>query len=202
MDHHQEDDIRNIKLYSTLLEQHGDSHKSLNWGSSTSQQSRFDILAGVGLQPNNSVLDVGCGLGHFLDWILENVGNVQYTGIDLTPAMIEKAKERYPDANFLQSSLHDFLSLGDRFDYVVSSGIFYYRRNNPNCFMKNSIREMYECAKTAVAFNSLSSWCENQDEYEFYADPVKTIEICHGITNKVVFRHDYHSSDFTIYLYK
>ena len=37
---------------------------------------------------------------------------------------------------------------------------------------------------------------------EFYADPVQTLSWCHTLSPFVVLRHDYHSRDFTVYVYK
>jgi 2-polyprenyl-3-methyl-5-hydroxy-6-metoxy-1,4-benzoquinol methylase len=42
-------------------------------------------------RPGDRVIDVGCGLGTMLDYL----GDVQYTGIDLDPGYIESARRRY-----------------------------------------------------------------------------------------------------------
>ncbi len=57
-----------------------------------------------------NVLDVGCGNGKLVPWLLEQ-GISSYTGIDLNPNFIRIAKERYPDGvcGFFEG---DILTLG------------------------------------------------------------------------------------------
>jgi len=61
---------------------------------------------------------------------------------------------------------------------------------------------MFSLATSAVAFNTLSTWAQDQEAGEFYADPLKVVEFCRTLTPWVVMRHDYHPRDFTVYLYK
>jgi hypothetical protein len=68
--------------------------------------------------------------------------------------------------------------------------------------MQQLIERMYDLATKAVAFNSLSAWATDQEASEFYADPLRVVEFCRRLTPRVVLRHDYHSRDFTVYLYK
>jgi len=197
------DDQRNINLYSSLLQEHGDSFKSLNWGSKASQQLRFKILAEIGFNVGDTVLDVGCGLGDLWQWLDENQQTVSYTGVDITPEMVKRASKRFPDINFIESSISEnHFQKYDEFDFVVASGIFAHRQNNPVEFFHQTILNMYKKSKKGVAFNCLSSWLEDQEEGEFYADPLETVEYCRSISKKIVLRHDYHHGDFTIYMYK
>ena len=54
---------------------------------------------------NKKVVDVGCGTGFALD--LADIKN--YTGIDISPRMIEKACCKHPNANFIVSSAKEAL---------------------------------------------------------------------------------------------
>lgn len=47
-------------------------------------------------QPNEKsvIADIGCGTGHHVNSLAEN--NLEVVGIDISPSMIEKAKEKYP----------------------------------------------------------------------------------------------------------
>jgi len=197
----QQDNERNQALYSGLLETHGISHKALNWGSETSQFRRFEVLSQVGEFANKSILDVGCGTGSLFPWLADRFENIQYNGIDITPEMVNSAKDRFPKAQFaVKDLLND--QIERKYDFVLASGIFCFRSIAPFEFMKAMIIKMYEVANEAVGFNSLSSWCENQEDGEFYANPSEVIDFCKTVvTTNVVFSHHYHPSDFTIYLY-
>src|SRR5262249_15240883 len=124
-----EDDQRNIDYYTRLVQRYGIDSRAIDWGSAQSQQLRFEVLANVGGLRGTRILDVGCGLGDLLTWLGANQIEVDYTGIDITPEMINIAQGRFPRGRFLKGGLD---TLGEselgRFDYVFASGIFARRR--------------------------------------------------------------------------
>ncbi|MBM3347615.1 MAG: class I SAM-dependent methyltransferase, partial [Betaproteobacteria bacterium] len=152
-----------------------------------------------------SVLDVGCGLGDFAGWCARQSIAPDYTGIDITPRMVELARECLPAHAFHDA---DLLALpeppaGRRWDYVLASGIFAKRQENPEGYLREAVARMYSLCAVAVAFNVLSTWAPAAAEgREFHADPLRTLEFCRGLTPLAVLRHDYHPRDFTIYLYR
>jgi cyclopropane fatty-acyl-phospholipid synthase-like methyltransferase len=180
--------------------------RSLDWGSRESQSTRFRVLSEVrGLRdaPQPTVLDVGCGLGDFLFYLRDTGVKATYTGIDLVAAMIESAKGRFPDAELACANLlADDVLPGRRFDFVVASGIFVFRRHEPQQYLVEMVSRMFERCTRAVAFNTLSAWGPAQEDGEFYASPAATLEACRTLSRSAVLRHDYHPQDFTIYLYR
>jgi len=194
---------RNVAFYSGLIEKHGECFKALNWGSLESQQLRFSILAQAGNLNGKTILDVGCGMGDFYRWLSDNKINVNYTGIDITPKMVEIARKRFPQASIRVENILDLPCRHEpRYDYVFCSGLFYFNRSNPLDFMEKMITRLFDESNECLAFNSLSSWSARKDAKEFHADPLTTLEFCKTLSARIVFRHDYHSGDFTIYLYK
>jgi ubiquinone/menaquinone biosynthesis C-methylase UbiE len=196
------DDKKNINIYTSLLEKYGEDYRALDWGSKESQELRFKILAEIGLNFGDSVLDVGCGLADFYSWIKNNVDGINYSGLDITPEMIDKSKKRFPKIEFKQGTIHDENISNQNFDFIFASGIFVFRKKEPLSYMKKTIKKMYDISIKGVAFNSLSHFSPNKSKNEFYADPSEIFQYCMSISSKVILRHDYHLSDFTIYLYK
>jgi SAM-dependent methyltransferase len=199
----EEDDRRNVQLYTALTEKFGPGVRALNWSSRNSQQKRFAVLTQVGRLQAASILDVGCGLGDFLDWVQGAGMEVRYTGVDITPRMIESARARFPGKAFILGSLFDAQDqLEDSYDFVLASGIFYFRENGPWEYLTHTVSLMFRLCKQGVAFNSLSAWAPQKEAQEYYPDPLATAAFCHTLTPWVVLRHDYHPGDFTIYMYK
>lgn len=196
------DDKKNISIYTSLLEKYGEDYRALDWGSKESQELRFKILAEIGLNYGDSILDVGCGLADFYSWIKNNVDGINYTGLDITPEMIDKSKKRFPKIEFKQGTIYDENLCNQNFDFIFASGIFVFRKKEPFSYMKKTIKKMYDISIKGVAFNSLSQFSPNKSKNEFYADPSEIFKYCMSISSKVILRHDYHLSDFTIYLYK
>ena len=196
------DDERTVLFYQALLEKHGNSFRALNWGSVESQIKRFEVLAEVGLKPGDSILDVGCGLADLHAWILEQNLRVNYTGIDITPCMTREAQNRFPDVVITNNTIFDNDLSDDVFDYVVASGIFFLRKEDPMGHMEKVVSAMFQKSVKGIAFNSLSAWAAEKTEREFYADPEKVLEFCKKLSPYIILRHDYHPADFTVYVFK
>jgi SAM-dependent methyltransferase len=199
----QQDDENTIRYFTDLVAQNGIDPRSLDWGSRESQHLRFSVLAGIGSLQGAHVLDVGCGLGDFYEWLREQGYECDYHGIDITTAMISTARERFPDVRFDIGTLTGEMEIAvGEYDYVLASGIFYRRQMSAEGFMHRMLGAMYAHSRRGIAFNSLSLWAPDQETGEFYADPLATLEFCRTLTPWVVLRHDYHLRDFTIYLYR
>jgi cyclopropane fatty-acyl-phospholipid synthase-like methyltransferase len=197
------DDIINKNLYANLLGQYGDDFRSLNWGSHQSQEKRFEVFASIANLQNSNILDVGCGLSHFYEWLTKKNVELEYHGIDITPEMINKSKQKFPSSTFSIGTILDDIPASLRqYDFVFASGIFYLRANNPKEYMEHTITKMFSLSNKGIAFNCLSTWANDKDAEEFYADPIEIICYCKTLTNKIILQHHYHPADFTIILYK
>jgi len=198
----QRDNQSNVRLYGELAHRYGIDFRAADWGSRQSQQKRFQVLSEAGDLRGRSVLDVGCGQGDLYAWLKQRKIKTRYTGIDITPQVIEAAGKRFPRVRFCAWDLLDASRRMAPHDYVFSSGIFTHRRTAPFGFLQAMVRRMFELSKRAVAFNCLSTWAAGQQGTEFHADPLKVLAFCRSLSERVVLRHDYHPRDFTVYVYK
>ncbi len=196
------DNERNVRIYSERVRQHGYDVKALGWGSRESQARRFAVLNEVGPLNGSSVLDVGCGLGDLYAWMRRKGLRVRYMGVDITPRMVDKARERFPKTQFRVCDVLDGSQAVAAHDYVLSSGIFTHGGRSAFEFLKAMVRRMFDLSKQALAFNCLSGWAEVKELGEFHADPLRVVSFCRTLTPRVVLRHDYHPRDFTVYLYR
>lgn len=190
-------------IYDRQCAKYSHPVKAVGWLSEETQQKRFDTLASVGNLDRRTVLDIGCGVGGFYGYLTTRGIKPHYTGIDLSEKMIEVAKESYPGAAFLQADLFS-LSASRPFDYVVSSGAFNIRIRWQWKYITTAISRMFSLASTAVAFNGLSSYTDEnrKDPFFFYYDPLKLTSFCFTLTSGVKLVHHYLPNDFTLFLYK
>jgi SAM-dependent methyltransferase len=73
---------------------HGDEAAVLEYSSRNVQRRLFQ-RATAAIAPHGRVLDVGCGLGHLLDFLDDRGFAVEaYTGVDVSPSMVEEASAR------------------------------------------------------------------------------------------------------------
>lgn len=92
------------------------------------------------LVPNlkgKSVLDLGCGDGHFSKYCIEK-GAESVTGVDISNNMIERAKKFYRDDNikFICLPMEDLKLTHQKFDLVVSSLSIHYVEDYPTMIQK------------------------------------------------------------------
>jgi len=62
-----------------------------------------------------TLLEVACGTGKYVEHLEERFA---VTGVDLSPAMLQIARARFPDLTFVEGDMRDF-ALGRRYDAVV-----------------------------------------------------------------------------------
>jgi len=192
------------ETYNKMLNSGANDAERVGWGSVDSQKKRFRVLTEIGNLDNNSILDVGCGLGAYFDYIHEMHSNLLYTGIDINPNMIQEAQQRHSDIEFIHTNIiADTHALsGRKFDYVFLSGALNLSADKHNSTVESIMKEMFLLANKGVAINFLSVFSDYLTPGEYYCNPIDILQLAFSITKKVTLRHDYMPHDFTIYLYK
>lgn len=64
----------------------------------TAAPDRDLIAAWAHAQPDGPILDVGCGPGHWTNWLHER--GIDVEGVDPTPEFLDEARIRFPDVRF------------------------------------------------------------------------------------------------------
>ena len=93
-----------------------------------------DILAELEKESFKNLLDAGCGPAPMISLLSEKYPDRHYTGLDLTPAMIEQAKKKnIPNATFVVGDCENFPFENDSFDAIICSMSFHHYPN-PQAF--------------------------------------------------------------------
>ena len=176
--------------------------EAVAWDSTEAQTNRFKVLYNVGITENDSILDLGCGLGHFVNYLNSiNHPTTKYTGVDINPHYIFYAIQRNPDNRFKTGEIFD---LSESFDYIIGSGMFTVKMPKNEIF--DAIEGAYNLTNKGVAFNFLSNSFNDGDDCEFNTfNPQEFYnEICevYGSSNTVLVTNYHDNEDFTIYIYK
>ncbi len=190
---------RIIDRHQDSLTRHGYHPNALYWSSREIQETRFRVLAEIGIAAGDSVLDVGCGFGDFRRWFEERHGSLDYTGIDLSPDLLAEAKNRHPDARFLCGELFDFSLPAQGFDWVVLSGALNEQLHDGGDYARRTVAAMFELCRRGVAFNLLDARCIRAHDLQSHM-PDDMLVWCRGLCPDCRMRDDYLDNDFTIYL--
>jgi len=87
------------------------------------QEAKLELVCRkLQLEPGMRVLDIGCGWGSFMRYATERY-KVHCVGVTISAEQARWARERYPDAG-LDFRLQDYRMLNERFDRIVSIGMF------------------------------------------------------------------------------
>lgn len=84
--------------------------------------------------PFQDLLDVGCGTGPMIELLVKEFPDGNYTGIDLTPRMIEVAQaKKLPHTKFLVGDSENLPFKENTFDVVICTNSFHHYPN-PQAF--------------------------------------------------------------------
>jgi len=188
-----------LKFYNDfLLSTSINSPESVAWSNRESQYTRFNILCKIGLTKQDTILDLGCGLGHMVDYLEDkNFPINNYCGIDINPSYILYAIQRKPKANFYTGEIFD---VQNKYDYVLGSGVFTVKMPLDEIF--SAIDASLTICKKGVAFNFLNKEYLDIPEFNSFV-PEEFYEMVKQRYNKTKMVSDYlGNEDFTIYIYK
>ncbi len=87
------------------------------WG--TSYHRRVGEIYRFLISPGRRVLEVGCGMSD----LLASLQPARGVGVDFSPKMIQRARSRHPELEFLEADAHDLSSVQGPFDAIILSDL-------------------------------------------------------------------------------
>jgi SAM-dependent methyltransferase len=192
--------------YQELFKKFGDSHETVRYSSKESQLKRYKTLIKIGDLTDCTVLDFGCGVGHFLEFLHSQHHSIEkYTGLEIVPEMLTFARNQYPTASFFSPTELNNLS----YDYGFVSGTFNDKMKNNRGFWQDTIVDLFSKCKRGIAFNMMSTYVDFQNRDLFYENPEYVFKfVKNNLTPYVTLRHDFETKEntipfeFVIYAYK
>jgi len=190
---------RIIDKHRDSLTRYGHHANALYWSSREIQEIRFRVLAEIGIESGDSLLDVGCGFGDLKRWFDAQEMLVDFTGIDLSPDLICVAQEKHPNATLLCGELGDFDFKPQSFDWVVLSGALNEQLHDDGAYARQTIACMFDLCRNGLAFNLLDARSLNAHDLQSFL-PQEMFDYCQGLCAPVRLIDDYLDNDFTIYM--
>lgn len=197
---------RVVEHYEDQLARFGPTARGMDWKDAESQDLRFRVLCEVRDLDGLSLHDVGAGAGHLLDHLGASGVKLDYTGSDLSSAMVESARDLHPGGRFERL---DLLSdpIEERWDVVVCSGLFFVKLGHSEAEWQNFVhvmlRRMWSLCRVALAFNLMSDRVDWRVDRLYYARAGEILDFCRAeLSRWVVLRHDYPLHEYTVYVYR
>jgi SAM-dependent methyltransferase len=107
------------------------------------------------VREGDSVLDVGCASGGFCHEVLKR--GAKYTGLDITPNLLAKARKRFPKIVFIEGDIRRLPFGCNAFDVVVSWDVIVHVEE----YLK-AVDELYRVTRRNVIF-SCQLWDGDED---------------------------------------
>jgi cyclopropane fatty-acyl-phospholipid synthase-like methyltransferase len=178
-----------VDFYTKSLMLHGDRPEALRW-SAQGQQRRFSaIVQNMPAMHDSSLLDYGCGKGDLLTFLNLQGINTSYSGIDITPALIELAQSKFPAHSFsvCGSSADD---IKHSYDHIIACGVFNNNIQGTYQNMLKVIRNLYQHTNKAMAITALSDLSRDKSFELNYVNPQELLGYVHESITPLATLHE------------
>lgn len=200
-----------IDYCESCLDEHGDSYRGVGWTREYDPQMTYQLmLEGLRRKPGErlEILDFGCGLSHFYAHLQERqVTDMHYSGLDLSPKMLQISRQKYPDIAYYQLDVLAEPETLPEFDYIVMNGILTARFGISEEAMwdysQRLLKVLYGKARKGLVFNCTSSHVDwpRDDLFHLALDPLAAF-LKKELSRHYVIRNDYGLFQYMVYLYR
>ena len=186
------------KRYEDRFKKFGDDPKTLGWDNSINQKVRFKTAYSNANFKNKKILDVGCGLGNYYDFLSKTLGKTHftYTGIDINSSFINFCKLKHKNAEFfVKNILTDDLKKRT-WNIVTMFGLLNLKIEGIDKyeFARDMINSAYNVSDEILILDMLSSKLDKSykgETFVNYFDPSKLMNIAFKLSHNVKLIHDY-----------
>jgi 2-polyprenyl-3-methyl-5-hydroxy-6-metoxy-1,4-benzoquinol methylase len=159
-----------LQPYEEAVKNYGGTFDATLWHSKEGQVKRFDVFCGIVDFTNCSILDVGCGIGDFAQYLVEkNIHFSSFYGIDAMPEMIDTADDRsIPNTTFSVVDVVKKINILPPSDWITCSGTL---NAMGEALAIKVIDALFDHCTVGLAFNFLSNQNRNTYQYKCGEDP-------------------------------
>lgn len=201
--------------YDKCFETHGDTNLGVDWPKKEDTIVRYTVMeevvkySSVDTSTEHTILDFGCGAGHFLEYIINtnNKFNIIYTGLDINQPFVDCCKSKFYNNNFICMDILDENNDIPFFDFIVANGVFTEKLDLSHeemmAFFMKTITKLWEKCNLGLSFNLMSKhvdW-ERSDLFHVSLDELGWF-LKDNLSRNFIIRNDYKLYEYTVYVYK
>jgi len=164
--------------YSAAVTRYGPTPLGVDWQNQVGQDLRFiQLLKICRFDAPISLNDFGCGYGALLDYLMRQHrrAKITYHGIDLSPAMIAAASQRFEGRAATTFAVG--ATCRRAADYCVASGVFNVRLGQPvkawEAYVEQILFDLCAHSRVGFAVNFKRPHDEAPMENELYRTPAR-----------------------------
>lgn len=193
--------------YDKCFQKHGDNNLGVDWPNYEDTLTRHQVMFDLIKDKNSTLLDFGCGLGHFFKWILETQNHAPtYSGLDINENFYQACRDKYPFLNFYHTDILIDNNIPN-FDYIICNGTFTEKRELSQeemmSFFQSILIKLWDKCDKGIAFNVMSKLVDWEREDLFYVSMDELgLFLKNNLSRNFIIRNDYKLYEYTIYVYK
>lgn len=197
------------KHYDDCFKKHGDNNLGVDWPKYEDTLTRHEVMLHLLRgDKDTSLLDFGCGLGHFYEYLKSHNyhNSINYSGLDINKSFYQTCTEKYPELSFY----HTDILINDSiptFDYIICNGTFTEKRELSQremmSFFQSVLLKLWNKCTKGIAFNVMSKlvdW-ERDDLFHVSMDELGLF-LKNNLNRDFIIRNDYKLYEYTVYVYK
>ncbi|WP_421997902.1 methyltransferase [Reyranella sp.] len=169
--------------YGAKIAFHGATPRGVDWTCAPTQELRFiQLLKVCDFARPFSLNDIGCGYGALIGFILRHHprADMDYLGVDLSPAMIRRARRRHRAADRRRFVVG--CDIPRTADYAVASGIMNVMLDQPRelweAFAADTLERMRASSRLGFAVNFLAEKPDGSPPGLYRTDPARWTSFC------------------------
>lgn len=194
-----------ISFYDQRFQTEGPGLKSVGWSTKESQEIRFaNLIRGLDLN-EKTILDVGCGQGDLVNFLIkEKINFKSFMGSDISAPMIDYCQKKFNDLTNVSFQCSELVSKKSipHFDYAFLSGTLSFKLDDNWSYTQNLLSNLFQVAQNGVSSNFLTSYVDFKLEKNFHYEPEKMFSFGKKLSKNVNLFHDYPLYEFTIQILK
>lgn len=193
-------------FYKDRIDKFGFSKEAIVYKVDEQMRLRYTMLVSMfKIGKEDTILDIGCGLGYFCDFLRANGFTGKYTGFDINSEFIEYCRKTHPNDEFEVLDIQSD-KVERKFDYVFCGATLQIRPRftDGDLYFKDMAQKMFYLCNKGLAFdlfNANTVDFKNNDDI-LYLEPALVVDTCYALTRRVVLRSDARPFELMVYLLK
>ena len=200
---HEQDAQYVINRYINRIKEHGLTADSLKSGSNEKQDIRHAVHISSLRSEQPNVLDIGCGMASFLQFMNTQHIVCNYTGYDIVSEYIEYCKKTFITSKFELCNVFED-GINGTYDNIILSQVLNnkYSLSDNMEVMQRMMTMCYEHCNIGFSIDMMSDYVDFKSEELYYYNPEKIFAFAKTLSKRVIIRHDYRPYEFCVQVFK
>ena len=184
-------------VYSKYIEKYSKNQpECVGWlDGSENALIRNQKIYEAGIENNDSVLDIGCGVAHLHTYLKNQGWNGEYLGVDPNKKAIDVIDE---NINAVHGTIEDLDNT--KYDWVIANGVFNLGLKEEHSFW--IIENMILRANKGIIFNMLQAPYEDPKYEAYYPERIKRrLSLIDHSKIEIIEGYMGNDAEFTVYFY-